>query len=405
MCASISGLIPQLEQILQRPDIQSSLHHYVERKQHIPPGVLADIYDGRVWKEWEATKKFKNQETTWFTDKSWDLALQLNADGFQPFEGSNYSVTAVYFTLLNLPLEIRHNIENVIVVALLPGLKRSLLRYIFADSHSLYLLWYIMIVSGPKGIAMEDMHRVLRPIVTELEQLYEGVNMTLPPSAGYSTRVVRFIQAVLILVSADAPELRRFLGFAGHTGKNMCTKCECRQDQIHLGFSKIPADQVKFASIPARTKEKHRRDGNEWRGCYNDSQRKACVHASGYLYTPLNDLVYFDAIRFAVIDPMHALLLGLAKHLMQTLTDVGVLKPSVFTAMQEKMDRVRTPSELGRIPRKIDSKFSKLKADQVVIGCDCCWHHTKQLFLMHLWSSLSGEIYFKFFFHLCYTLR
>ena len=134
-----TGLKPQIERILQRDDIQSCLNHSVDRKQHIPPGVLADVYDGQVWKEWEARPKIEGKPTKWFAADSWDIGLQLNADGFQPFEGSNYSVTAVFVTILNLPLEIRHNIENVILVALLPGV--NFFRVLCSDGFS-YLFCY-----------------------------------------------------------------------------------------------------------------------------------------------------------------------------------------------------------------------------------------------------------------------
>ena len=209
------------------------------------------------------------------------------------------------------------------------------------------------------------MHRVLRPIVDELSQLYLGCKMRFPPSKGSSIPRLKYIQAVLLLVCADAPMLRKLLGFAGHTGRNFCSKCECTPEQIRMGFSEDEKEKETFSRIPRRTKELHRVHGNLWRSCRTEGLRAECLSTSGYLYSPFNDLVYCDLIRYAVIDPMHALLLGLAKHLLQILTNMNILKKSVFAAIQKRMDRVRAPSELGRIPRKIDSKLSKLKADQV----------------------------------------
>ena len=227
------------------------------------------------------------------------------------------------------------------------------------------LCLYICSHSGPGEVDMNSMHRVLRPIVDELKELYLGVRMQFPPSAGSILPTFHWIHAVLILVCADAPMLRKLLGFAGHTGRNFCSKCECTPEQIRMGFLEDDEEQKEFSQIPLRTKEKHREHGKQWRSCRTKERRTECVSLFGYLYTPFHDLVYCDSIRYAVIDPMHALLLGLAKHLLQILTDMNILKKSVFAAMQKRMARLRAPSELGRIPRKIDSQLSKLKADQV----------------------------------------
>jgi len=75
-----------------------------------------------VWKEWEAkSKPAPLQDKKWFEHGSYDLGFQLNVDAFQPFEKVPYSMTAVFVALLNLPMEIRYQQENLILVALLPG--------------------------------------------------------------------------------------------------------------------------------------------------------------------------------------------------------------------------------------------------------------------------------------------
>ena len=116
---NLTGLKPQLADILGRPHIQACLHHYKDRHGKIPDGVNADVYDGKVWKEWEAKQKTENQ--TLFAKDSGDIALQLNVDAFQPFEKVQYSMTAVFVAILNLPMEIRYKQENIILLALLPG--------------------------------------------------------------------------------------------------------------------------------------------------------------------------------------------------------------------------------------------------------------------------------------------
>jgi len=99
------------------------LHHFTERAKAVGPAVLEDIYDGKVWKELQATKKPGSSKSCWFQKGSYDIALQLNCDGFQPFSKISYSCTAVFMAILNLPREIRYLQENMILVALIPGTK------------------------------------------------------------------------------------------------------------------------------------------------------------------------------------------------------------------------------------------------------------------------------------------
>lgn len=59
----------------------------------MPHGLLADVFDGRVWKEWQ------NVNGKAFLAVSRNYALMLNVDWFQPFKHSLYSVGALYMVL------------------------------------------------------------------------------------------------------------------------------------------------------------------------------------------------------------------------------------------------------------------------------------------------------------------
>jgi hypothetical protein len=56
-----------------------------------------------------------------FLPGSFDIGLQINADGFQPFSKVSYSIHGIFMTILNLPRQIRYEQENTILVALIPG--------------------------------------------------------------------------------------------------------------------------------------------------------------------------------------------------------------------------------------------------------------------------------------------
>ena len=78
-------------------------------------------------------------------------------------------------------------------------------------------------------------------------------------------------------------------------------------------------------------------------------------------------LEYFDCVRFHLIDPMHNLFLGTAKHVMKTVwlsEENPIIPKNLYGALQEKIDKCIVPSSLGRIPYKIASSFSLFTADQ-----------------------------------------
>ncbi len=65
-----------------------------------------------------------------------------------------------------------------------------------------------------------------------------------------------------------------------------------------------------------------------------------------------------------VIDPMHNLLLGTAKHMLSVWKDLNLLTNVHLQEIQTKVDKFVTPDDIGRIPTKIASGFSGFTADQ-----------------------------------------
>ncbi len=84
----------------------------------------------------------------------------------------------------------------------------------------------------------------------------------------------------------------------------------------------------------------------------------------GLRYSVLLELPYFDVVRHSVIDPMHNLLLGTAKHILSIWVSEGLLDRSHMDVIQSKVDSFVTPSDIGRIPQKIGSNFSGFTAEQ-----------------------------------------
>ena len=66
-----------------------------------------------------------------------------------------------------------------------------------------------------------------------------------------------------------------------------------------------------------------------------------------------------------VIDPMHNLFLGVAKHFFKRVfIEKGILSEATLKIVQERIDAMSVPSDIGRIPHKIESSFYHFTADQ-----------------------------------------
>ena len=64
------------------------------------------------------------------------------------------------------------------------------------------------------------------------------------------------------------------------------------------------------------------------------------------------------------MDPMHNLLLGSAKHIMNLWVNNDIITRTDFDKIQDIVDSFVVPNDVGRIPYRIGSGFSGFKADQ-----------------------------------------
>ena len=65
-----------------------------------------------------------------------------------------------------------------------------------------------------------------------------------------------------------------------------------------------------------------------------------------------------------IIDPMHNLLLGTSKKVIELWKSNNVLTEKDFVEIQGRVDSFTCPSDVGRIPSKISSHFSGFTAEQ-----------------------------------------
>lgn len=122
------------------------------------------------------------------------------------------------------------------------------------------------------------------------------------------------------------------------------------------------------------------RSGNQHRsGCTNISAWSSTVL---WLWCTSSKkslcLIAFPTAAFKQhwLDPMHNLLLGTAKHMVDVWRSLALLTDTKLEHMQMKINNLVSPNDIGRIPSKIASNFSGFTAEQ--------WRNWKIFFSLHV---------------------
>ena len=77
-----------------------------------------------------------------------------------------------------------------------------------------------------------------------------------------------------------------------------------------------------------------------------------------------SDLLYLDIVRCHLIDPMHNLFLGTSKRMLHLWKDRGFLNNSAFEKIQEQIDSIILPSNIGCISSMISTGFAGFTAER-----------------------------------------
>ena len=314
-------LSKSISSVLGQQDLLDRCEHW--RKRVIPDNTQADIYDGRVW------KKFMTFEGRPFLSHPYNLGLMLNCDWFQPFDLSTYSIGVLYLVILNLPRSIRFKPENVLIAGILPG---------------------------PKEPHLSEMNSYLRPLVKELNSLwFDGFTMQ---HKGKSVT----IHAALLATVCDIPATAKLGGFLGHSSKHACWKCT-KLFPYDSALNRIDFSGEDIGTL--RTHEQHKKNALRALSAVTSSQRNKIEAETGSRFTELMNLPYYDCTRYAIIDPMHNLLLGTPKRLFtKQWVSSGLLNRTALEEIQDIVYKCIVPNGIGRIPHKISSNFAKLTADE-----------------------------------------
>ena len=293
------------------------------RKRHVPDNIMGDVYDGNIW------QTFTDNNGKCFVDDPCNLMVFLNVDWFQPFTHVTDSVGAMYLSIQNLPRSERYKLENVILIGIIPGPKE------------------------PK----HTINQYLSHLVKELKDFWNGVEILL-----HNGRSV-VVKLALTGISCDLPAVRKVCGFSGFSAILGCSKCLHKFQSRSFG-QKLDYSGYNKQHWPARTLSTHKKAATQYSMAKTPAEQKRILSKFGVRYSSLLDLPYFDPIRFHVIDPMHNLLLGTARHMMQVWTKHGILSYQNFVTIEDRVRAITTPKDIGRLPQKISSSFSGFTADQ-----------------------------------------
>lgn len=108
----------------------------------------------------------------------------------------------------------------------------------------------------------------------------------------------------------------------------------------------------------------HKATCQKLKKCKSANQASLLESQTGVRYSILMELPYFDPIRFTIVDPMHNFFLGTAKRMMKIWIEKDLISKENMKATQSRVDSIRVPIDIGRIPRKIASSFSGFTAEQ-----------------------------------------
>ena len=320
------SLRESIQRIASQRNFLQKCEHW--RRRSVPPDVMGDIYDGDIW------KIFMSDDYGNFLQQPGNLLLAINCDWFQPFANTQYSVGAIYLTILNLPRQERYRLENIILVSIIPGPKEPKLT----------------------------LNPLLAPFVEELNSAYSGWPITVNDDL-LGDNVTFYIRLCIGCVTCDIPAMRKICGFLGHSAKLGCSKC-LKQFPKNAFGDKSDYSGFELDQWTPRLLTRHKRQCEKLNKCKTLTKLKTKQSKYGIRYSLLLDLPHFDPIRFGIVDPMHNLLLGTPKHMFSLWIDRNKISQSNLSLIQTTCEKFSIPHDVGRIPTKIGSNFSGFTADQ-----------------------------------------
>jgi hypothetical protein len=217
------------------------------------------------------------------------------------------------------------------------------------------------LLPGPEEVKLHKINNYLAPIIDELLEFWDGVN--LPSTNNFPAG--RNIRMAIICCSSDVPATRKLGGhISALVGCHRCYKEADKKEGQRPNFGGFEDMNDWFIMKDA---EEHWRNALIWKKQQSEEDRNQHVRKTHVRWSEMLRLPYHNPIRHLVVDPMHNLFLGIAKWIIKKLLiDGGKIVQSDLEAMEKQAKKIKIPADIGRIPNKIatGNGFSGFTADQ-----------------------------------------
>ena len=116
-----------------------------------------------------------------------------------------------------------------------------------------------------------------------------------------------------------------------------CSKCLLPFPTEKFG-EKADYSNFKRTEWKKRTNDHHRSEAKKCRSSVTKNEQTEVERRSGIRYSCLLELPYFNAPRMCIVDPMHNLLLGISKMMVELWNSSGILSEKDLAAIQSRVD-------------------------------------------------------------------
>ena len=219
----------------------------------------------------------------------------------------------------------------------------------------------LALLPGPHEVKLHRINNYLRPIVNELLELWDGIDLLVTKMNPAGKR----IRLAVICCSNDIPAARKLCGhISALAGCHRCYKRASSKngEKANFGGFEDMADWFKLRDL-----EEYRHNAILWKHKLTKEDRKQHVRTTHIRWSEMLRLPYHNPIRYLIVDLMHCLFLGIAYWIIKRLwIDHGKLTKSHLETMESRAKSIKVPADLGRIPFKIlnGEGFSGFTADQ-----------------------------------------
>ncbi|KAJ7041267.1 hypothetical protein C8F04DRAFT_947486, partial [Mycena alexandri] len=186
----------------------------------------------------------------------------------------------------------------------------------------------------------------------------------------------RQAKAMLIPAIADMLAAHAVAGFTSHTSTYFCVGC--RIDMAHIE----EFDHTKWCP---RSHAQHMEHALAWKNAETVKEQEKLAQANGVRYSPLLELPYWKAVRYVLVEAMHALDLRIIDHHLRDLFQID-LEHNGGDGSEPRVPRPSRPSDT-RIARVLEL-FVEYRDDPDILD----------KILKHPWTS------FKALWHICHDL-